>query len=61
MTLSRLNSDDKTSLPDSEVEAQELADIREAFDKLIWDLTEVSLSNEQFSNVLINGRYACCG
>ncbi|WP_334036605.1 MULTISPECIES: ATP-binding protein [Alteromonas] len=49
----RLNSDDKTSLRlDSDVEAQELADIREAFDKLIWDLTEVSLSNEQFSNVL---------
>ena len=49
----RLNSDDKTSLRlDSEVEAQELADIREAFDKLIWDLTEISLSNEQFSNVL---------
>lgn len=36
----------------STIEAQELADIREAFDKLIWDLSEVSLSNEQFSNVL---------
>ena len=49
----RLNSDESTSLRlDNEVEAQELADIREAFDKLIWDLTEVSLSNEQFSNVL---------
>ena len=33
-------------------EAKELLDIRKAFDKLLWDLTEVSLSNEQFSNVL---------
>ena len=49
----RLNSDNKTSLNnESQVEAKELADIRAAFDKLIWDLTEVSMSNEQFSNVL---------
>ncbi|WP_394221710.1 ATP-binding protein [Alteromonas gracilis] len=49
----RLNSQEETPLLDeSDVEAQELADIRKAFDKLIWDLTEVSLSNEQFSNVL---------
>lgn len=33
-------------------EAQELADIRNAFDKLIHELAEASLSNEQFSNVL---------
>ena len=49
----RLNSDNTTSLNnESQIEAKELADIRAAFDKLIWDLTEVSLSNEQFSNVL---------
>lgn len=49
----RLTSDNATSLSDElQEEAKELADIRAAFDKLIWDLTEVSLSNEQFSNVL---------
>ncbi|GFD67382.1 hypothetical protein KUL106_06450 [Alteromonas sp. KUL106] len=48
-----LNSEDKKPLIDTkQIEAKELADIREAFDKLIWDLSEVSLSNEQFSNVL---------
>ncbi|WP_412725103.1 ATP-binding protein [Alteromonas sp. D210916BOD_24] len=59
-TLSALYSDIKGKLSGSEpshstsarIEAQELANIREAFDKLIWDLSEVSLSNEQFSNVL---------
>ena len=49
----RLTSDNAISLNDElQEEAKELADIRAAFDKLIWDLTEVSLSNEQFSNVL---------
>ena len=33
-------------------EAQELVNIRRAFEKLLWDLTEMSLSNEQFSNVI---------
>ncbi|WP_334050932.1 ATP-binding protein [Alteromonas gracilis] len=48
-----LNSEDKKPLvEEKQVEAKELADIRDAFDKLIWDLTEVSLSNEQFSNVI---------
>ena len=60
-TLSKLYEDIKNSLnsnsnaplrDDQQLEAQELSDIRKAFDKLIWDLTEVSLSNEQFSNVL---------
>lgn len=59
-TLSALYADIKGKLSNgasytpasSRVEAQELANIREAFDKLIWDLSEVSLSNEQFSNVL---------
>lgn len=60
-TLSKLYKDIKNQLTskkaaslqnDQPIEAKELADIRAAFDKLIWDLTEVSLSNEQFSNVL---------
>lgn len=59
-TLSALYRDIKGKLSNNhsvpsintQLEAQELADIREAFEKLIWDLSEVSLSNEQFSNVL---------
>ena len=59
-TLSALYQDikgklsNKPNIPRSntQIEAQELANIREAFEKLIWDLSEVSLSNEQFSNVL---------
>ncbi|MBT3133961.1 response regulator [Alteromonas sp. ALT199] len=49
----RLTNNSTSSLhDDQQAEAKELADIRAAFDNLIWDLTEVSLSNEQFSNVL---------
>ena len=49
----RLTSDKAAPLQnEQQIEAKELEDIRSAFDKLIWDLTEVSLSNEQFSNVL---------
>ena len=47
-----LNDKAATLHNEQQIEAKELADIRAAFDKLIWDLTEVSLSNEQFSNVL---------
>ena len=59
-TLSNLYNDIKhktrdgqCALPSSNSEeAQELADIRNAFDKLMHELAEASLSNEQFSNVL---------
>lgn len=49
---SQLHSDERSPSKSKQVEARELVDIRTAFDELIWDLSEVSLSNEQFSNVL---------
>ena len=59
-TLSNLYNDIKHKTRDGQCalpsstseEAQELADIRNAFDKLMHELAEASLSNEQFSNVL---------
>ncbi|WP_334012480.1 ATP-binding protein [Alteromonas sp. S167] len=59
-TLSNLYNDIKHKTRDGQralplsasEEAQELADIRNAFDKLMHELAEASLSNEQFSNVL---------
>lgn len=59
-TLSNLYNDIKHKTRDGQCalpsstseEAQELADIRNAFDKLMRELAEASLSNEQFSNVL---------
>lgn len=59
-TLSNLYNDIKHKTRDGQCalpsstseEAQELADIRNAFDKLMHELAKASLSNEQFSNVL---------
>jgi len=48
----RIKDNDREPQSDAKEEAQELVNIRRAFDKLLWDLTEVSLSNEQFSNVI---------
>ena len=49
---SRIKGNDKPLACDVKEEAQELVNIRRAFEKLLWDLTEMSLSNEQFSNVI---------
>lgn len=49
---SRLKNGTNEDLLQADDDTRELMDIRNAFDKLIWDLTEVSLSNEQFSNVI---------
>lgn len=48
----RINTKQGQPRAGSTLEARELVNIREAFDKLLWDLTEVSVSNEQFSNVI---------
>lgn len=59
-TLSRLYTDivnrinNKAEAPAATLtrDARELENIRAAFDKLLWDLTKASLSNEQFSDVI---------
>ncbi|ALM91711.1 MULTISPECIES: ATP-binding protein [Alteromonas] len=58
-TLSTLYKDIVNRIKDTDIqepviveEARELANIRSAFDTLISDLAEMSLSNEQFSNVI---------
>mgnify|MGYP003884676943 CR=1 FL=1 len=53
LDIKRRTQDKQPSAPlPSHNEAQELADIRNAFDALIKELAEASLSNEQFSSVL---------